>query len=171
MFANPENIIKQVPIKDNFLIADFGCGSGGFSIPLARIARKGKIFAIDIQKEALSALELRKEFERAGNIKPILSDLEIAKGSKLGDSYIDLVVIANVLFLANDKLAIIQEARRIINNLGRILIVDWSENKIAQDQEIIPKQEIMRLAGACGLELEKEIDAGQNHYGLLFHKK
>ncbi|MBP6891186.1 class I SAM-dependent methyltransferase [Candidatus Parcubacteria bacterium] len=172
MFINPFEIIKQIDLKDNMLIADFGCGHGGFSVPLAKIVRKGRIFAIDIQKEALSFLEARKEAEKVLNIKTILSDIESLKGSKLGDSYIDLVVIANVLFQSSNRLMIMQEARRVIKNQGKILVVDWNQDsKISQTQSTISKSEIMDLASKTGLILEKELDAGSSHFALLFVKK
>jgi ubiquinone/menaquinone biosynthesis C-methylase UbiE len=172
MFLNPQHLIKQIKIKDDAMIADFGCGHGGFSIPLAKASRKGKVFAIDIQKENLSFLEARKETERAGNIKTILSDLESPKGSKLGDSQIDLVVIANVLFLSDNRLKIMQEARRILKNNGQVLIVDWKEDKrLILSQGSVGKEEIMELAKDVGLSLEKELDAGITHFALLFHKQ
>jgi len=139
---------------------------------LAKIVRKGRIFAIDIQKEALSFLETRKEAEKVLNIKTILSDIESLKGSKLGDSYIDLVVIANVLFQSSNRLMIMQEARRVIKNQGKILVVDWNQDsKISQTQNTISKSEIMDLASKTGLILEKELDAGSSHFALLFVKK
>ena len=172
MFLNPQHLLKQIKIKDDAQIADFGCGHGGFSIPLAKMARKGKVFAIDIQKENLSFLEGRKEVERAGNIRVILSDLEMPKGSKLGDSQIDFVVIANVLFLSDNRLKIMQEARRVLKNDGKVLVVDWKDDKrLILSQGSVGKEEITNLANEVGLKLEKELDAGMTHFALLFHKQ
>lgn len=171
MFLNPQHLIKQIKIKDDALIADFGCGHGGFSIPLAKTVRKGRVYAIDIQKENLSFLEARKESERASNIRTILSDLEMPKGSKLGDSQIDLVVIANVLFLSDNRLKIMQEARRILKNDGQVLVVDWKEDKrLILSQGSVGRQEIIDLAKETGLSLKQELDAGITHFALLFHK-
>jgi len=39
-FLHPEEIIKQFNINKDAQIADFGCGSGYFSIPLAKVAER-----------------------------------------------------------------------------------------------------------------------------------
>ena len=46
------------------IAADFGSGSGGWVIPLAKILTKGKVWAIDVQDEMLSALKGRADAEK-----------------------------------------------------------------------------------------------------------
>ena len=46
------------------IAADFGCGSGGWAIPLAKKLEEGKVYAIDILEEPLSALRARAKLEK-----------------------------------------------------------------------------------------------------------
>ena len=55
-FINPEDVIGKLNLKDNMIAADFGCGSGGFTVPLARELDEGLVYGLDIQVEPLSAL-------------------------------------------------------------------------------------------------------------------
>jgi ubiquinone/menaquinone biosynthesis C-methylase UbiE len=56
-FLNPEKILEKLNLNKKIVAADFGCGSGGWTIPLAKKVKW--VFAIDIQEEPLSALRSR----------------------------------------------------------------------------------------------------------------
>ena len=56
-FLNPEEVLDQLDLKVNMVAAEFGCGSGGFAIPLAKKLDEGLVYAIDIQESPLSALK------------------------------------------------------------------------------------------------------------------
>ena len=52
---NPEEIIQLLNLKPTDVVADLGCGSGYFAIPLSRKVKK--VYGIDIQTEMLEYLE------------------------------------------------------------------------------------------------------------------
>ena len=48
-FVPRMNILKEVGIKPGFHVLDYGCGPGGYIVPLAELVGKsGKIYALDI---------------------------------------------------------------------------------------------------------------------------
>jgi len=54
-FLNPKSIIKEhLTIKPGMVAVDFGCGSGGWTIPLAELLEHGRVYAVDILEEPLS---------------------------------------------------------------------------------------------------------------------
>jgi tRNA A58 N-methylase Trm61 len=58
MFSDPENNIKQFALASGMMVADFGSGSGFYSMAAARaVAPSGKVFAVDIQKDLLQKLK------------------------------------------------------------------------------------------------------------------
>jgi len=71
IWQNPEEILSAVEVKPDFVAADLGCGSGYFTIPLARKAMK--VFGIDVQGEMLSFLEEKMRRLKIRNIVPLLS--------------------------------------------------------------------------------------------------
>ena len=72
-FIDPENILDQLQLKPDMVAAEFGCGSGGFLIPLAKRLEDGLVYGIDIQEAPLSSLKSRAMLENVGNIRIILS--------------------------------------------------------------------------------------------------
>ena len=53
-FMNPDKIVAELNIKSGMIVADFGCGAGYFTIPIAKIIKNsGKIYAIDVLNETL----------------------------------------------------------------------------------------------------------------------
>jgi len=120
-FLKPEEILKQLDLGEDMIAADFGSGSGGWALPLAQILKEGKIYAVDILEEPLSALKSRAEILKIFNIAVIRSDIETKNGSKLKDNHLDLVLITNLLFEAEDKKEVLAEGKRVLKK-GGILV-------------------------------------------------
>ena len=171
-FLDPSKILERLDLKENMLAVDFGCGSGGWAIPLARELKEGKVFAIDILEEPLSALKGKAKLEKASNIKTIRADVEDKNGLKmLGGDSIDLVLVTNLLFQVRDRKRVIAEAKRILKTGGKVLIIDWKKGTPMGPKEgTIPVEEAKRMVEETGLRLEEEFAAGAYHYGLIFIK-
>ncbi|MDD5696400.1 MAG: class I SAM-dependent methyltransferase, partial [Candidatus Pacebacteria bacterium] len=125
-FLNPQKILETIPLREGMVACDLGSGSGGWTIPLAKILKTGVVYAVDILDQAISALSARIDRERIVNIKPILSDAE--KGVKITSSTVDFVLLSNILFESDDKEAVLKEAKRLLRPEGLALIVDWKED-------------------------------------------
>ena len=118
-FINPKEILTNLDLKKWFSAADFGSGSGGWAIPLAKILTDGKVYAIDILEEPLSALKNKSGVEGIVNIETIRSDIESKNGSTLKDNYLDLVLITNLLFQVEDKKLVLAESKRVLKKGGK----------------------------------------------------
>jgi len=53
MFAEPEQNVKQFKLRDDAVVADLGAGAGWYSFAAARACPRGKVYAVDVQKELL----------------------------------------------------------------------------------------------------------------------
>jgi len=170
-FLNPSEVLKQLKLRKDMIACDFGCGSGGWVIPLAKILEEGKIYGIDILEEPLSALKGRAKLEKIFNIETIQSNVEAKNGSKLSDNSCDLVLMTNLLFECDDKKIVLEEGKRVLKPGGRILVVDWiKDNPLTPEIEWVDFEEIKKIAKELDLKLEKEFEAGLYHWGLIFVK-
>jgi len=170
-FLDPEKILRELELRRNMVACDFGSGAGGWVIPLAKKLRKGKVYALDVQEEMLSALESQAKLEGVFNIETILCDLEKIEGLKLREKFADLILMTNLLFQVENKEQVFKEASRTLKKGGKVLVVDWKENSSLGPKEgRVPPQEVKKLAIDADLEIEKEFEAGDYHYGLVFTK-
>jgi len=168
-FLNPQQILKQLKLRKNMIAVDFGCGSGSWVLPLAETLEDGKVYAIDILEEPLSALEGKAKAQNLDNIETVLADIE--KGSKLEDGIADLVLMTDLLFETEDDRVVFEEAKRILKKGGRILVVDWKKDvALGPKQGRVLPSEIKKIAEEIGLKTEREFEAGIYHFALIFEK-
>jgi ubiquinone/menaquinone biosynthesis C-methylase UbiE len=174
MFSDPRHNIEQLGLSDGKIVADFGAGSGFYTIESARaVAPTGRVYAIDIQKSLLERLKKEAGRLHAKNIEVIAGDLERLGGSKLKESSCDAVIASNILFMASDRKMILLEAFRVLRPGGRLLLVDWSASFSQMGphhDHIFYKDDAMKLALFVGFAYEREIQAGAHHYGIIFRK-
>lgn len=173
-FLHPERIIARFSLKLGARTADFGAGSGFFTIPLARaVGSEGRVYAIDIQKHSLDVIKAKARLEHLLNIEYVWGDLETAGGSKIKDASVDFVIISNILFQAEKRQEVLREAFRVLAKGGRCAVIEWDESKFSFGPPMdlrVPKRAAQASAEAVGFEQEKEFEAGTHHYGLLFRK-
>jgi len=170
-FLKIDDVLDNITLGENMLGAEFGCGSAVFAVKLARRLHKGKVYALDIQEEKLSALKGRLAHEKISNVDTILCDLEVIGGSTLQDDFLDIVLIPNVLFQVDDKHAMIQEAKRVLKKGGQLLIIDWlKKGSFSPKETLLSPEEVKKISEELGLAFKKEFVSGDFHYALLFIK-
>lgn len=168
MFLNPDNVLQNIELKKNFVAADFGSGSGGWVMPLAEILEQGKVYAVDILAEPLSALKSKVKSQKLSNVETVRADVE--KNSKLLSNSCDLVLMTNLLFETDNREKVITEGKRVLKKGGQLLIVDWEENAPVGPKQNVDRQEIKKIAESLGFKLEKDFTAGAYHWALVFKK-
>ena len=170
-FLNPEQILNQLELREDMTVADFGCGAGGWVFPLAKKLKFGRVYAIDIQDDPLNALKVKQEAAGLRNIKTIKADLENELGSLVQSGLLDLVVMSNLLFQVGNREKVLSEAKRVLRQGGKLLLVDWKPEAFTGPAEgRIGLKEAKEMAEKIGFVVEKEVAAGEYHYGLTFIK-
>jgi len=169
-FVNPQKILTQrLTLKRDMLAADFGCGSGEWAAAVAGILEHGKVWAIDLLEEPLSAARSRARVAGLENIEFIKSDIEKLIPRLLANS-LDLVLMTNLLFQAKDKKAVFEEAKRVLKPGGKILVIDWKEGIAIGPAEKLSQDAVKEFAAQSGFGPVDEFDAANFHYGLVFEK-
>jgi ubiquinone/menaquinone biosynthesis C-methylase UbiE len=174
-FLNPAKVIETLPLEEGMKVAEFGSGTGLFSLKLSeKVAKEGKVFSIDVQKDALESLRARAKMEGAYNLETVWADLERPGSTKMEDGSLDAVLLPNMLFQSQKKEEILKEAFRILRTGCMMLVVDWYPEKAIFGQAMgwPAKPEDMRAtAERAGFTFQQEIQTGSvYHYGLMFRK-
>lgn len=173
-FLDPNDIIRQLGVSQGGIAADFGCGSGFFSLAFAKaVGEEGKVYALDILPSALESVESRAKIDGLANIIPQRANLEKEGGSKLPPESVDWVVMKDMLFQNKMKEVIIKEAGRVLKPEGKLLLVEWNDqgSSMGPDESLrISREDIEKLAKSQGFKLEKELSAGDFHHGTVYVK-
>jgi ubiquinone/menaquinone biosynthesis C-methylase UbiE len=174
MFSDPENNIKQFGLTPGMQVADFGSGSGFYSLAAARaVAPSGRVLAIDIQKDLLDKLKNGVRQSHLNNVDVIWGDLEHLGGTKLRENSLDAVLACNLFFQIKNKDSLCLEIKRVLRPNARVLVVDWAGsfgNLGPVESDIVSKMQMTTLFQDHGFKLDREISAGAEHYGLVFRK-
>jgi len=168
-------ILTKAGIEEGMKVADLGCGTTGhFVFPAADlVGEKGIVYAIDILKTAIEAINRRIKQEKARNIKTIWSNLEIFNATKIESGSIDIVLLINTLYQSHKRVEILREAARLLKKGGKLVVVEWKNIALPFGPPLDERVQVEFLKkGALkfGLELEKEFFVGHFHFGLIFIK-
>jgi arsenite methyltransferase len=174
MFSDPVKNVEQCGIQAGMEIADFGSGSGHYSLAAAKaLMSTGRVYAIDLNKDLLTKLKNHASKEGLYNVEVIWGDIEKPNGTKLRDSSIDLVFLSNILFQLDDKDALVKEVKRVLKPGGRVLVVDWTDSFGGigpTPKVVVTKDKAIALFETTGFHMDREITAGSHHYGFIYKK-
>ena len=144
-FLRPRlEVLKEAGIESGFSVLDFGCGPGGYIVPLAElVGASGKIYALDIHPLAIR--EVKKLAVRNGikNLEIIESDCNTG----LPDNTVDTALLYDVFHGLARPDDILQELHRILKPGGRL---SFSDHHMKEEEAIA------RLTGSGLFKLVKK---------------
>ena len=171
MISDPNSILSQCDFRDDMTVADLGAGSGAYTFALAPRVPKGKIYAIEVQKDFLTTIKALAEKQKLANIEVLWATIEKVGGTKIADGVIDRAIVSNVLFQLEDRDLFAREVSRILKPGGQVIVVDWSDAYTGLGpKDLFSKEQATKLFTEQGFTLLKTLDAGAHHYGVVFQK-
>ncbi len=172
MFSNPELNVAKLGLRDGMKVADFGAGTGLYSKAASeRVGPSGKVYAIEVQKDLVKKMESEIRNWKTSNIECIWGDIEKKHGTKITDESIDAVIISNVLFQAEDKMGLIDEAKRVLKKDGKVLLVDWEDSFGGMGpsvEHVVNKEKAKDLFENRGFKFKDNVVVSPHHYGIIF---
>ena len=122
------NHLKEIGMKEEYYVLDFGCGEGNYSIPTARVVGiNGRVFAVDEDDTKLKQLKVNAEkYGIKDRFQIIKNDGNL--NLSLENESIDLTLLYNVTccILGKDDFpkfqSFIEEIHRITKRYGKIVI-------------------------------------------------
>lgn len=170
MFTDPLKNLKSFGIKEDNVVADLGAGTGHYTLAAGRIATRGKVYAVEVQKDFLDTIKNKIKDAHLGNVEIIWGNVEKLGGTKIADGVVDVAIASNILFQVEDRENFILEIKRILKPKGRVLLIDWAEASVVRGANIVSKEKARVMFETKGFIVEREINAGDYHYGIILIK-
>lgn len=170
MFTDPLKNLKTLGLREDNIVADLGAGTGHYSVMLGSFVPRGKVYAVEVQKEYLETIKNKVKEAHLSNVEIIWGNVEKIGGTKIGDAIVDMAIASNILFQVEDKENFLLEIKRILKPKGKVFLIDWSDPSVVGVGNIISKTKAKEMFEEKGFALEQDIDAGSHHYGMIFRK-
>jgi len=168
-------ILARAGLISGMHYADFGCGPlGHFVFPASEIVGpEGRVYAVDILKSSLAAIESRKKIETANNVSVVWGDFERIGGVAVPPGSMDLVSVINIVPVLLRSTNAIEEIKRALRPGGRVLLVDWNKEKTAIGPPVeyrVDAVETERIFVRAGFQLMHVFNAGPYHWAQVFSR-
>ena len=149
---NSNLAISKLPINDNSVVADIGAGTGYYTFKIYNRISKGKIYAEEIQTDAVNYLK-----NKAGQLGAM--NVIIVKGNEkspeLPENGIDLALMVDVYHELSYPHEMLQSIRKSLKPKGKLLLLEYR----AED----PKVDIKPLHKMSVKQSNKELAANGFH--------
>src|SRR5262245_57503352 len=118
-----KTMLAALKIKEGDTVCDLGCGNGFYTLRLAKlVGERGRVIAVDIQREMLELLKDRAKEEKVANIEPILGTLV---DPKVKEKSVDLVLLVDVYHEFSHPEHMLSAIRKSLKPKGRIALVEF----------------------------------------------
>jgi ubiquinone/menaquinone biosynthesis C-methylase UbiE len=168
---DPIQLFTLLPIRVYHHIAEVGAGHGFLTVPLAKYAYDGKVYAIDAQQGVLDSVSQKAAQSRLSNVSTLLM-----KNHKipLADGSVDGVVLSPVLHESKQPVQLLQEIGRILKADGWVTAIEWIKGAVnggpAADERIA-RSDAVKFAQEAGLRVLNQRDLNSFFYFLVLKKK
>ncbi|GEO07393.1 methyltransferase type 11 [Adhaeribacter aerolatus] len=141
--------ISKLNLTTNSVVADIGAGTGYYTFRIAPKVPQGKVYAVEVQDDFISALQTRKK--ELG-----LTNVEVIKGSNqspnLPAASVDLAIMVDVYHELEFPQEMLQALYKAIKPNGKLLLLEYR----AEDKSI-PIRELHKMSV---VQVNKELEAG-----------
>lgn len=121
-WMNVARIFELAEINPGSVVADVGCHEGYLTIHMAqKTGPAGKVYAVDINKSRLDALERHVKARNLNNVETIQGDYD---NPKLPEGALDVVVVMDTYHEMTDYMEILKHIKESLKPDGRIVLIE-----------------------------------------------
>jgi ubiquinone/menaquinone biosynthesis C-methylase UbiE len=169
-WQRPDQIMDALQIGENSQVADIGAGGGWFTVRLARqVGPNGKVYAEDIQKEMIQAIDRR--VQREGLQSRVKTVQGSADNPQLPPGTLDAALIVDAYHEIEHPVTLLANVRKALKPTGVVGIINFKTDGGGPGPEMdirVGSDKVIADATAAGLELRKRESFLRYQYMLTF---
>ncbi len=120
-WQKPHEVIQALALKPDAVIADIGSGTGYFSVRLAHMVPKGRVYGVDIEPDMVKYLAERAKRDGLKNLISVTG----APGDPLLPEKADLILMVDTFHHIEDRNRYFRTLHDSLKPGGRIAIIDF----------------------------------------------
>ena len=161
LILSPRKLVERLHLRENCRMLEIGCGSGYFSVGVARHVPNGRLELLDVQRGMIERARRRITSAGLRNVGFVLGD---ATRLPFSDGVFDVVFLVAVLGEVSNKKECLNEIYRVLKPSGLLSITEQPG-----DPDFLPMPIVRSLAEGCGFVLAESFGKGKN-FTLNFRK-
>ena len=168
-WQKPHEVIQALGLKPDAVIADLGSGTGYFSVRLANMVTKGRVYGVDVEPDMVKYLAERAKREKRDNVVAIQGTPDDPRLPEKAD----LVLLVDVYHHMEDRQRYFRNLRASLKPDGRVAVIDFrmdSPDGPPKAARIAPQRVIDELT-AAGYHLAKRHEFLPKQYFLIFESR
>ena len=168
-WQRPDQIMDALQIGEGSVVADLGAGGGWFTVRLARrVGPNGRVYAEDVQKEMIGAIDRRIQREGLLNV---VTTLGTQIDPRIPEASLDAVLIVDAYHEMEQPVVLLRNVAKTLKPGGVIGIVNHKKDGGGPGPEMnerVDAEKVIADAKAAGLELRRRDDFLRYQYLLTF---
>ena len=114
--------LENLPITSKSVVADIGAGSGYYTFRISPLVSEGKVYAVDIQEEAVDYIRKRSEELEVENVFAVKGT---EKSPNLPEGEVDLVIMVDVYHELSYPQEMLSAIYKSLKPDGKILLLEY----------------------------------------------
>lgn len=165
-WQKPHEVIRALGLEPDAVVADIGAGTGYFTMRLAHMASRGRVYAVDAEPDMVAYLERRARESGLANVRVVQASGDDPRLPEKAD----VILFVDVYHHIADRERYFARLRNALKAGGRLAIVDFRMDAPTgppKSGRVSPDAVKRELAGA-GYTLAAEHDFLPYQYYLVF---
>ncbi|MBM3855791.1 MAG: class I SAM-dependent methyltransferase, partial [Verrucomicrobia bacterium] len=117
-----DEAVAALQLRPGDVVADIGAGAGAFTLPLARVAAQGRVYAVDIEQGLVDHIAKKARDEKVPNVQGVLGQFT---DPDLPARDVDVAFIFDVLHHIENRAEYLKNLAGYLKVGGRIAVVDF----------------------------------------------
>lgn len=120
-WQKPHEVIQALALAPDAAVADIGAGTGYFTVRLAHMLPRGRVYAVDAEPDMVAHVQRRAQQAGLSNVRVVQAS---GADARLPEP-VDLILLVDVYHHVEDRVRYFSRLRESLKQGGRLAVIDF----------------------------------------------